>query len=90
MTRDQVVLSRPIGSHLGGKQTEPVKTLVSDEFKGELTAFWRSRGYSSESDFLRELLYVTVMGPQFVSDLHRLRIESLARSGSEIGTGAPR
>lgn len=86
MGRDQVTLSRPIGSHLGGKQTQPVKTLVSDEFKDEITAFWRSKGYASESDFVREALIVSVHGHQFLTDLHRARIESLARSGSGIGT----
>ena len=71
---------------LVGKQTEPVKTLVTDEFKGHITHFWKERGYPSEADFLRELLYVTVLGPQYVTDLHRQRIESLVPLRAGIGT----
>lgn len=86
MGRDQVSLSRPTSLMLAGKQTEPVKTLVTDEFKTQITAFWKSRGYSSEGDFLRELLYVTVHGPQYLTDLHRQRIESLVPLRTGIGT----
>jgi hypothetical protein len=71
---------------VGGKQTQAVKTLVSDEFKDELTKFWRQQGYQSESDFIRELLIVTVHGPDYLTDLHAQRIRSLVRNTAGVGT----
>lgn len=79
-------LSRTPGMVIGGKQTVPVKTLVSDEFKEDLTAFWRTRGYPSEGEFVRELLVVTVYGADHVADLHAQRIRALVRSTSDTGT----
>lgn len=73
-----------------GKCTEPVKTHVTFDFKDKLVRFWRERGYQSESDFVREALIVVVEGPKFLTDLHRDRIEALARNLSEIGPGGDR
>lgn len=90
MAKPQAALSRPTSMPINGKQTATVKTLVSDDFKDTLTQFWKKRGYGSESDFVRELLIVTVHGPQYLTDLHRQRIEALVRSVDGIGTGAAR
>jgi hypothetical protein len=78
--------SRAPSSSLGGSHTAVVKSLVSEDFKLDLSRFWRERGYASESDFVRELLVVTVYGPEFVTNLHRKRIESLVRNMSETST----
>lgn len=73
-----------------GKCTATIKTLVPEEFRDDCTRFWRSCGYTSESDFVREALMVTVYGPEYLTDLHRQRIETLARSRDGIGTGGKR
>lgn len=85
-----VSLSRPTSSALAGKNTVPLKTLVPDEFADDFQRFAKDRGYGSASDCMREVLMVSVYGSEWLANLHRQRIESLARNGSEIGTGVGR
>jgi hypothetical protein len=75
---------------MSGKQTCSLKTLVSDEVAEEFSLFARKRGYGSASDCLRELVLIAVYGVDYVADLHRQRIESLAPNRNGIGTEAVR
>lgn len=85
----QVTQSRPTSSAYGcAKQDVTVKTSVTDQFKDELTRFWKAQGYASESDFVREALIGTVHGPKYLTDLHRQRIEALVRNSDRTGQGA--
>jgi hypothetical protein len=77
--------SRPTSSSLGGKQTVPIKTMVSDEVAEAFGAFAKQRGYGSASDCMRELILVAVYGEDFIASLHRERITSLYRKGSATG-----
>lgn len=82
-------LSRVRGNPLAGKRTASVSARVPDEFKQELHDFWRALGYSSESDFIFELLIVAVRGPDGLTNLHRQRISSLVRNvGASAAHGA--
>ena len=66
--------ARPTSSALLGKQTATLKTSTTDEF-AELFSRWaRERGFGSSSDCMRELLYIAVLGPDWLIDLHRQRI----------------
>lgn len=88
MAHDASAFARPTTSGLAGKQTEPVKTLVSEDFKLALTQHWRRLGFASESDFLRECLMVAVLGEEAVVRMHSDRIRTAFGNRSEIGTGA--
>ena len=84
----QSLAARPTSSAMNGKQTCALKTLVTDEVGEEFAKFARERGYPSASDCLRELVMVSVYGPDYLSDLHRRRIASLGLNRSAIGTEA--
>lgn len=75
----QPSLSRPTMQAIVGKQTATLKTNVTDEVSDEFTRWSREHGYASVSDCLRELVLVTVYGPEYLTDLHRQRIESLVQ-----------
>lgn len=79
-------MSRPTSSALAGKNTCTVKTQVPDEVAEELQRFAKSRGYGSVSDCMREILLVTLYGPDYLASLHAERIRSLVRNESETGT----
>lgn len=70
---------------MGGKQSVPVKTTVSDEVSEDLVKFSRERGYGSVSDCLRELLMTAMYGPDWLTDLHARRIHSLFQSRPTTG-----
>lgn len=77
--------ARPTSSPLG-KCTEAVKTAVPFEFKQDLERHWRALGYGSESDFVREALFIVVKGKDYLTNLHASRIDSVARNLAGIGT----
>ena len=79
-------LSRPTSAAMSGKQTCVLKTLVTDEVSEDFGRFARERGYGAVSDCLRELVLIACYGSEFVTDLHRRRIESLSRKKDEIST----
>lgn len=85
-----LLLSRPTSSAVSGKQTAILKTAVTDEVSDAFSKFARDRGYPSVSDCLRELVISAVWGPDYLVDLHRQRIASLALNQTETGTEAPR
>jgi hypothetical protein len=78
------LMSRPTSSALTGKNTCTVKTQVPDEVLEELQRFTKARGYGSVSDCMREILLVTLYGPDYLASLHAERIRSLVRN--EAGT----
>ena len=57
-----------------------LKACISDSMDDDLRRFTREHGYVSTSDCIRELLRLALYGPDHVLDLHRARIESLARN----------
>lgn len=78
--------ARPTSSALLGKQTATLKTSVTDEFSEVFARWARDRGYGSGSDCMREVLYAAVYGPDWLIDVHRQRIASLAQNLAGIGT----
>lgn len=78
--------ARPTSSAMGGKQTCPLKTLVTDDVGEDFARFARDRGYGTTSDALRELVIVAVYGPEYLANLHRKRIDSLVSNRPGIGT----
>jgi hypothetical protein len=79
------VMARPTSCAIAGKQTAVLKTSVTDEVKDEFARWWRSKGYQSESDCLRELVLVSIYGPSFLTDLHAARINSLVQNPAVMG-----
>lgn len=75
-----LLLSRPTSSPSAEKNTVTVKACISDSMDDDLRRFTREHGYVSTSDCIRELLRLALYGPDHVLDLHRARIESLARN----------
>lgn len=73
------VFARPTSSALG-KATEPIKSMLPMEVKDDLTKLWRSLGYGSESDFLRELVMVRLYGSDFMANLHAQRIRGVSQN----------
>ena len=86
MAKPRIKFARPTTAAVTEKQTNVMKTMVGDTLKADATTFWKRHGYPSESDFLREVLMVTVYGSEFVTDLHAQRIAALVRSEAGIGT----
>lgn len=83
--------SRPTSAAMtSGKQTCSLKTLVSDEVAEDFGKFARLRGYGSTSDCLRELVLIAIYGTEYVANLHRDRLLSLAPNRDAIGTEAVR
>lgn len=66
----------------------PVKSLVDEDFKDELTRYWKARGFGSESDFIRECLMVAVLGQDAVERMHLDRIRLSFGNKAGIGTEA--
>ena len=77
--------ARPTSSALLGKQTATLKTSTTDEFADLFSRWARERGFGSSSDCMREVLYIAVLGPDWLIDLHRQRIASLSQNLSGIG-----
>ena len=82
------MFSRPTSAALSGKQTATLKTMVTDEVADEFKKFARERGYASDSDCMRELILVAVFGPEYLTDIHRARIQSLVQHRATTGTEA--
>jgi hypothetical protein len=79
-TAASVLASRPTGRFTVEKNDVTKKTCISDSMAEELARYTRENGYSSESDCIREILKVAIYGPDHVLDLHRARIEALAKN----------
>ena len=84
------LMARPTSCAIGGKQTAVIKTSVTDQVSDDFATFARIRGYASASDCLREILLVTMYGPDYMADLHRQRIASLVQNKSDRVPGSGR
>ena len=85
-----VAFSRPVSCPLSGKQSCVLKTSVTDEIADDFVRLARDKGYASTSDALRDRVIVALRGPDYLADLHRQRIHSLAQNLNGNGTGPAR
>lgn len=75
-----VLASRPTGMPSTEKNSVTVKACITDTMDDDLRKFARENGFGSTSDCIREVLRLALYGPDHVLDLHRARIEALARN----------
>lgn len=87
LTVGGALAARPTSSAMVGKQTFPLKTLVTDDVGEDFGRFARERGFGSTSDALRELVLVAMYGEDYLVDLHRKRIASLGVNRTAIVPG---
>lgn len=80
-------MSRATSDPFHGKRTAVVKAAVSEALKEDFTAFWKARGFSSESDCVNELIAVALYGVDTLANVHRQRIESLFQKAASFGQG---
>lgn len=83
--RDTPALSRGERSSLFGKRTRDKRTKVSDFTDEKLQELWRSLGYSTEAQFLAELIEIRVHGVAHVEKLQGDRLRAVAGLGTERG-----
>ena len=81
MAVKSIKFSRPDRASLFGKRSEPARTLLAPATKEGLTELWRSLGFSSESEFIANLIETRVHGQGTVE---KLAVERLRRA-SGIG-----
>lgn len=75
-------LSRPTSLGLG-KCTASLRALVPEELKEEFVKRSRGMGYASESDCLRDLIALWLLGPEEIAKVQAERIRRLTITGSE-------
>lgn len=75
-----VMASRPVGNFTAEKNDITVKSCITESMDHDLRQYARAHGYSSTSDLIREVLKIALYGPDHVLDLHRARIEALAKN----------
>jgi Arc/MetJ-type ribon-helix-helix transcriptional regulator len=79
-------VSRPAGSsYTAEKNDVTIKSCITDSMDQDLRLYARQHGYASTSDLIREALKLVLYGEQHVLNMHRARIESLARNLSRAG-----
>lgn len=76
--------SRGTSSPLFGKRTVPVKTLLTDEVAEALRTHAVDLGYTSIGDYLRDLIEVTLYGPEHLASLRRQQLDRLVRNRDGI------
>ena len=86
---NDTAFSRRSGSPMQGKRTRCLKTMAQDEVAEDLTRFARENGFSSDGDCLFELVLVAMYGPEYMLNLHRQRLASLARVSTRSDTPEP-
>ena len=64
-----------------GKRTEDVRTKLALPTKTGLSKKWRELGYSSEADYLADLIEIAVHGLDYVSTIHLERLKKIAGMG---------
>jgi hypothetical protein len=69
-----------------GKCTATLKTLVPDEAKDDFVRRARELGYGSDSDALRELVFIFTYGADHLAKVHTDRINRVAGNMAAIGT----
>jgi Arc/MetJ-type ribon-helix-helix transcriptional regulator len=72
--------SRPTTSPFHEKNDIAVKAMVSERVNDDLRKFARDNGFTSQSDLIREALKLVLYGEQHVLNMHRARIEALAKN----------
>jgi Arc/MetJ-type ribon-helix-helix transcriptional regulator len=78
--------SRPAGSsYTAEKNDVTIKSCITDSMDQDLRLYARQHGYASTSDLIREALKLVLYGEQHVLNMHRARIESLAKNLSRSG-----
>lgn len=68
-----------------GKRTADVRTKLAPQTKEALGNKWRELGYSSEADYLADLIEIAVHGLDYVASLQEERLRKIAGIGKEKG-----
>lgn len=81
---DDLMASRS-GNSVLGKCTEPVKTMLPIELLQQMQRRARDLGMT-DSEYVRDLIAVSVLGLETVASMHRSRLEAVAMNRAGIGT----
>jgi hypothetical protein len=84
ITGSAALAARPTSQGFG-KCTAPLKTLVPDEAKDDFIRRARELGYGSDSDALRELVFIFTYGADHLAKVHTDRITRVAGNMAGIG-----
>lgn len=77
--------SRGASSPLAGKRTVLAKTVLTDQVADDMRRRALELGYTTVSDFLRDLIEVDLYGPEHLASLRRQQLDALAHNRTRAG-----
>ncbi len=79
------VFSRGASSPLAGKRTVLAKTFLTDQVAEDMRRRALELGYTTVSDYLRDLVEVHLYGPEHLASLRRQQLDALAQNRPRTG-----